>query len=254
MNGKNRKRKNRRNNLCNNDSAMLCLARMSIRGESDATIRDELKRSHNIDVNVNTVGKHRRGLGIVRESPIPNFSKKITVSNSSVAQVPKRIPATVKTTYKMSSLSKPKPKNEVDDSGRDHVLEHKILAQNRIKERFVHLNSDELSFGELCEYTASFFEDVENYPQKDKHGNRINAPQLWWDKARDKVIDWYTILEQRRNDFSIIDGREGLTNIQRRAFHYCLKMYQRSLGRRSKSGYGEVHSLYRIWRDRFLNQ
>lgn len=254
MNGKSRKRKNRRNNLCNNDSAMLCLARMSIRGESDATIRDELKRSHNIDVNVNTVGKHRRGLGIVRESPIPNFSKKTIVSNSSVAQVPKRIPATVKTTYKISSPLKTEPKSEKGtvESDCDFVLERRILAQNSVKQYFKHLNPDTLSFGELCEYTASHFEDVANYPQKDEYGDKLNAPQDWWIFARDLVVDWHTVLIQRRIELNSLHGNEGLNKIQNRAFNYCLKMYTQSLTSQRGRKYGEVYSLYRVWRRSFL--
>lgn len=192
-------------NLSNNKGAMLALEHMSKNGLSDKDISQKLYDSFGHLWDTSTIGRRRRGLGVLREMPA-SFCKPLK-SVTAIKNSKKRLSATNKT-------------------------------QMILEDCFGNVNPDDLLFGDLCEYTASFFEGLANHPKGEP------SPQEWWDTARDKVIHWHTVLERTKANIS------KLNKSQLRAYDYCKAMYHQSItGGRY---YREVYSLYREWRLVFI--
>jgi hypothetical protein len=193
---------NKRKNLVHDKEAMGALIRMVKAGKSDLYIQTQLYGTFGIRWSTRTIARRRCSEGFKKTSPIPITKQKRRVTASKIST----------------------PAN------------NSTLPKNRIAQHFNDLNPDTLSFAELCEYTASFFERIANYPRKQK------APQEWWDTARDKIMTWNRIRQRTKVDFSVF------TIPQAHAFDYCMSMHEHSI---NGGPYSEVYALFREW-DRSL--
>lgn len=90
---------------------------------------------------------------------------------------------------------------------------------------------DDLTFGELCEYTASFFEPIARAPKGQ------DADQKYWDAVRDKISHWECV--RGRTAMPLMD----LNKSQLRAYDFCNIMC------RENAPTGKKYGLYREWRD-----
>lgn len=185
---------------------MLALKYMAKNGLSDKQISRELYDCFNHLWSTSTIARRRRSSGLKRESPFTN-NKPTTTSVSC-------------TLIKGPPHQNPKKLN------------------NRIKNYFKDTDPDTLSFGCLCEYIASFFEDLANHPRGKP------APQEWWDTIRDKVISWYAVRGRTDVNYSTLSRSQIL------AYDFCEALYTKSV--RGSSRYRVVYSLYREWRTAFL--
>lgn len=105
-------------------------------------------------------------------------------------------------------------------------------------QRLRDLNPEDLSFGELCEHAASFFEYIERYPK----GRR--APGRFWNDARSKIEIW----DQRRKIMWSMDDYKHLTESQKHAYNYCDELHNKPPGLKT-GAYGIVYQCYRYFRD-----
>ncbi len=113
-------------------------------------------------------------------------------------------------------------------------------TKTTIKEYFDNIDPTKLSFGDLCSYTASFFEELEGRDKDDAAKNGT------WRLPRDKVFAWNKTRERTKVDLS------RFTHAQTSAYDYCMSMYTKTIT--GNSQYGEVYSLYREWRRAFIKQ
>ena len=105
-------------------------------------------------------------------------------------------------------------------------------------QRLRDLNPEDLSFGELCEHVASFFEYIEKYPRGKK------VPGRFWNVARSKIKIW----DQRRKIMWSKDDYKYLTESQRYAYNYCYELHNKPPG--SETGaYRSVYYRYRDFHD-----
>ncbi len=199
-----------RRNLSNNKGAMLALRYMAKCGLSSNDISRELHRAFNYPWSSRTVSR----LVNCVESPPPS---------SAIGRT-------------LGTFNEPKLINS-------HISRKRISATQTteaiLRNHFKNTNPDNLSFGELCNYSTSFFERLAN---KDRDET---VPQEWWDTARDKVISWHHILCRTK------DALGQLDNVQLRAYDYCMAMYTLSIT--GGSHYRQVYSLYREWRLSFIS-
>jgi len=128
-------------------------------------------------------------------------------------------------------------------------LAAQVVGMNRVARYFneITLDPSDMSFGDLCEYTAAFFEDLANFPSKrcNARGEKIRAPQQWWNTAKGAARIW-----GRAHD-RCTTTRKELTESQKLAYDYCAILCEKMLVD-DNSDYGIVYHKYRKWRDVFL--
>lgn len=193
-------------NLSNNKKAMLALEFMVRCGLSNTEISQRLYMVFGHRWSTSCIGRKRK-ISIVQQTDTTFAPKKTTLAEPTQR---KNIPAKQKT-----NLSQP----------------------TSVENYFRGIDPDTLSFGSLCEYTASFFEKIANL-------RNTGAPQVWWDTIRDKIFHWNATRETTNINMS------DFTKSQRRAYNFCAAMYNKSIT--GEKHYREVYSLYREWRACFL--
>lgn len=220
--------------LSRNKGAMLALKYMAKYGLSDREISRKLYDTYGHLWGVNTISRGRRKEGILRESPFSSTT--ITTTTKQRKHDFEKKAAN----FKFS--------NDIPPPVYEHLTSIATINPPQVKtdieEHFKNVNQDNLSFGDLCQYTASFFEPIANYPLKQ------SAPQEWWDIAKDKAICWDSVRERTSMDFS------EFTRSQIYAYDYCMAMYTQLIvggrNRGRKGRYRKVYALYREWRAHFL--
>ncbi len=104
------------------------------------------------------------------------------------------------------------------------------------------MDQDILSFGQLCEHTASFFDEISQYPIGE------NAPQEFWNEINTKIAHWGKEREQLLAMSRSCDVYfNELTPSQKRAYYFCDAYHERKILKKNIDSYGEVYDLYRGW-------
>jgi hypothetical protein len=111
---------------------------------------------------------------------------------------------------------------------------------NLITRHFEVLVPSRLSFGDLCEYTASLFEKIIQTPRGQK------VPDEWRADVRSGMRHWHMVWEKIDVD------QAHLTKSQQHAFNFCTALRESLQDRHNRGLYREVCDFYRKWRVCFI--
>ena len=140
---------------------------------------------------------------------------------------------------------------------------NKPVVQTRsVASYFKGVIAKDLSFGDLSQYTASFFEELAMNNRKPKGERKDRMPRDWWKGLERRMDMWH---EQLLTEVDVIYGlapenlidRNGrpitLTPTQKMAYDLCRAIY-RELKKKGKSDFRTtIFPTYQQWRDTFLS-
>lgn len=129
---------------------------------------------------------------------------------------------------------------------------NKLIVETRsVASYFKGVKERDLTFGDLCEYTASFFEEIATNSKKPKGERKNRMSREWWRNLESMIDVWHDRLLYEidvRGDVSTIP-----TERQKMAYKLCLAIY-RELKREDKSDFRtRIFPMYYEWRETLLS-